>query len=51
MRVEMDGRLLGYISIQPGDWELIENGADPVRDGWEDGAGNALSEEGWEWEN
>ena len=38
---------LGRIYINPGDWEKIENGADPIAEGWEDGIGNCLNPEGW----
>lgn len=47
VRASKDGEILGYISINEGDWELIENGADPIEDDWEDGLGNPLSEDGW----
>lgn len=42
-----NGEILGNIFINPGDWERILAGADPIKDGWEDGLGNSLSIEGW----
>ena len=47
VEVTMSEKKLGDIFVNPGDWESILNGADPVRDGWEDGNGHPLSEEGW----
>ena len=47
VEVTRGGELLGTISINPGDWEEIENGADPISDGWEDGIGNIVCAEGW----
>ena len=47
VEVTMGCDFLGRISINPGDWEKIENGADPIADGWEDGIGNPLSIDGW----
>lgn len=41
------GEKLGDIFINEGDWDLILGGADPIKDGWEDGIGNSLSREGW----
>ena len=44
-----DGNELGVIvSGNPSeDWELIEANHDPIAEGWEDGAGNTVSAEGW----
>lgn len=42
-----EGRKLGDIFINEGDWDLIVDGADPIADGWEDGNGNSLSLDGW----
>lgn len=39
---------LGNIYINPGDWELIINGTDPIEEGWENGNGTPLNKEGWE---
>lgn len=47
VEVTKNGEKLGDIFINAGDWELIENGADPIADGWEDGNGHLLDEEGW----
>ena len=43
IKASKDGDPLGIISVNEGDWELILNGADPIKDGWEDGLGNSLS--------
>lgn len=48
IEVTKDGKRLGDIFANPGDWELIESGVDPIAEGWEDGNGHILSEEGWE---
>lgn len=45
-------RLLGSIypsTIDDADecFEKLDNGEDPVADGWEDGLGNSCSEDGW----
>ena len=47
IKASKDGDPLGIISVNEGDWELILNGADPIKDGWEDGLGNSLSYDGW----
>lgn len=47
IKTSKDGDPLGIISVNEGDWELILNGADPIKDGWEDGLGNSLSYDGW----
>lgn len=39
-----DDCLLGIINGNEGDWEKIENGADPVADGWEDGYGHPVAD-------
>lgn len=33
---------VGWIDGQPGDWQKIVDGADPVADGWEDGNGHTV---------
>ncbi len=47
IEVSRDGDTIGIIHANEGDWELILNGADPIKDGWEDGLGNSLSYDGW----
>ena len=47
IEVTKEGEKLGDIFINSGDWELIEKGADPIAEPWEDGNGNVLSLEGW----
>ena len=47
IKASKDGDPLGIISVNEGDWQLILNGADPIKDGWEDGLGNSLSYDGW----
>ena len=47
IKASKDGDPLGIITVNEGDWELILNGADPIKDGWEDGLGNSLSYDGW----
>ena len=47
MEVTKEGEKLGDIFINSGDWELIEKGADPIAEAWENGNGNVLSPEGW----
>ena len=56
IRVSKGCDMLGFISANEGDWELIYDGADPIAEGWEDGCGNTLSPNGWgltlkEWES
>src|SRR5690606_31839276 len=48
-----DGDIIGYVTKNgTEEVEALDNGADPIADGWEDGIGNTLSLEGWgdEWE-
>lgn len=47
VEVTKEGEKIGDIFINSGDWELIEKGADPIAEAWEDGNGNVLSLEGW----
>lgn len=47
VEVTKEGEKLGDIFINSGDWELIEKGADPIAEAWENGNGNVLSPEGW----
>lgn len=47
VEVTKNGKKLGDIFINKGDWELIKNGADPINEGWEDGNGHSLSLNGW----
>lgn len=43
-----DDNKLGTIWVDGKDeWNQILNGADPIEDGWEDGAGNDVVAEGW----
>lgn len=46
----LEGDILGYVMFDDGGEELIKelnNGADPIAEGWEDGLGNTISLEGW----
>lgn len=47
IEVLSNGEMLGTIFANKGDWELIENGANPIEEEWEDGIGNVLSYDGW----
>lgn len=47
IEVDKNGEILGHIFANPEDWDLILNGADPIKEDWEDGIGNSLSVEGW----
>ena len=42
------GNLLGYL-IKNGNEEVeaLDNGADPIAEGWEDGNGNTVTLDGW----
>ena len=44
-----DGKILGVIVSDDvmRDWQAILDGADPIKDGWEDGAGHTCVSEGW----
>jgi len=45
-----EGNVLGYVSFDDGGKELtdeLDNGADPIAEGWEDGIGNIISLDGW----
>jgi hypothetical protein len=44
---DKDGYLLGTILANPGDWELMLEGRDPISEGWEDGIGNTANINGW----
>lgn len=44
------GDLLGYVAFNDNKEEIINelnNGTNPIKDGWEDGIGNTLSINGW----
>lgn len=44
------GELLGYVAFNGNKEEMIaemDEGADPIADGWEDGIGNTINIEGW----
>ena len=43
------GHYIGGISLNEGDYEKLEDGADPIEEGWEDGAGNTCNINGWEY--
>lgn len=45
-----EGDVVGYVSIDGNADELadeLDNGANPIEDGWEDGIGNTLDIDGW----
>lgn len=44
-----DGEVIGYVgNIHENDLiEDLNNGADPIADGWEDGVGNTINIDGW----
>lgn len=43
-----NGDIIGYVSNHEGDLnEDLNNGADPIQDGWEDGVGNTINIDGW----
>lgn len=47
---DLNGEILGYVSFDDGGKELVkelDNGADPIAEGWEDGIGNTISLDGW----
>lgn len=49
---DMDGKILGFIAAADADdMQRIEkdlnDGSDPIAEGWEDGAGNTISLDGW----
>ena len=47
---DLEGNFLGYVAFNDGGEELtneLDNGADPIAEGWEDGVGNVISLEGW----
>lgn len=45
---DYEGNILGYVTKNGFD-ELyaLDNGADPIAEGWEDGNGNTLTLDGW----
>lgn len=47
IEVDKDGEILGHIYADCGEWELIQNGADPIKEEWEDGIGNVIGLGGW----
>lgn len=43
-----DGDVIGYVTNHEGDLiDDLNNGADPIEDGWEDGVGNTIDMDGW----
>lgn len=44
-----EGDIIGYVgNIHENNLiEDLDNGADPIADGWEDGVGNTISIDGW----
>lgn len=45
-----EGDTIGYVALHDHRDQLIDdlnNGADPIADGWEDGLGNTIDIEGW----
>lgn len=45
-----DGDVIGYVATHDHHEELIndlDNGANPIEDGWEDGIGNTININGW----
>jgi len=49
LRFENDnGDILGYV-VKNGNDEIVSlnNGEDPIKDGWEDGIGNTININGW----
>lgn len=47
---DKEGNLLGYVSnVMENDLiEDLNNGANPIAEGWEDGIGNTITIDGWE---
>ena len=45
-----DDSLKGTILANQGDWELMLDGHDPIKERWEDGCGHCLSLGGWGYE-
>lgn len=46
-----EGDTIGYVALHDHRDQLIDdlnNGANPIADGWEDGSGNTIDIEGWE---
>src|SRR5690625_190200 len=43
----LDGDVIGYVAKDDSVLEALENGDDPIEDGWEDGVGNTLEITGW----
>src|SRR5690625_2082315 len=41
------GDVIGYVAKDDSVMELLEDGDDPIADGWEDGIGNVLEITGW----
>src|SRR5690625_4292056 len=41
------GNVIGYVAKDDSVLESLENGEDPIEDGWEDGVGNTLEITGW----
>lgn len=45
---DVHGNILGYVTKNGTDEiNALNNGADPIAEGWEDGNGNTLTLDGW----
>lgn len=47
---DLEGNVIGYVAYNGNYDEMaedLENGANPIEDGWEDGIGNTLDISGW----
>lgn len=42
-----DGELLGYVNLNYEEIDELNNGVDPIKEGWEDGIGNIININGW----
>jgi len=43
-----DDEVIGYVAKNENqEVDALDNGADPIADGWEDGIGNTLNISGW----
>ena len=48
----IEGKVLGRVSNHENELqEVLNSGADPIQDGWEDGIGNTIRIEGWAKDN
>ena len=43
IEVKQGNQSLGYIRSENGEWEAIQNGADPIAEDWENGQGVAVA--------